>query len=84
MLRQVGLAVGVAALIAVLGTPHSPLATLVAYQRATWMVAAIAFIGGLVGLGLLARGQQASASAGASEPVTPAVAIAAAGEIHRA
>ena len=84
MLRQVGLAVGVATLIAVLGAPRAPLATLVAYQRATWMVAAIAFIGGLVGLGLLSIGHQASASTDGGEPVAPAVAIAAAGEVHRA
>ncbi len=84
MLRQVGLAIGVAMLIAVLGTPRAPLATLLAYQRATWTVAAIAFIGGLVGLGLLSVGHQASASAGGGEPVAPAVAMAAAGEVHRA
>ncbi len=84
MLRQVGLAIGVAALIAVLGTPRAPLATLLAYQRATWMIAAIAFIGGLVGLGLLSVRRQASASAGGGEPVAPAVAMAAAGKVHRA
>src|SRR5579864_1257163 len=83
MLRQVGLAVGVAALIAVLGTPRSPLATLLAYQRGTWVIAAIAFIGGLVGLGLLSLGHRAPASAGGSEPVAPAVAIASAGDLHR-
>jgi len=71
-------------LIAVLGAPRAPLATLVAYQRATWMVAAIAFIGGLVGLGLLSIGHQASASTDGGEPVAPAVAIAAVGEVHRA
>ncbi|MBV9335807.1 MAG: MFS transporter [Solirubrobacterales bacterium] len=84
MLRQVGLAVGVAALIAVLGTPRSPLATLLAYQHATWMVAAIAFIGGLVGLGLLAVKHQSSKVATGGESVGRAVAIAPAGEVHRA
>jgi len=82
MLRQVGLALGVATLIALLGTPRDPLATLLAYQRATWMVAAISFVGGLVGLGLLSLDPRASASAGA-EPVTSPVAIAAAGEPQR-
>src|SRR5438270_6609241 len=53
MLRQVGLAVGVAVLIAVLGTPHTPTDTLVAYQRASWVTAAIAVVGGVVGLALL-------------------------------
>ena len=53
MLRQIGLAIGVAVLIAVLGTPHSPDAVLTAYQRASWVIAAIAFAGGVVGLALL-------------------------------
>src|SRR5947209_426550 len=80
MLRQVGLAVGVAALIAVLGSPHSPLATLIAYQHATWMIAAIAFLGGLIGLGLLSGRRQASPIPTGSETIAPAVAIAASGE----
>ncbi len=54
MLRQVGLAIGVAVLIAVLGMPHSPAATLVAYQRASWVIAAVSVAGGLVGAVLLA------------------------------
>ncbi len=83
MLRQVGLAVGVATLIAVLGTPHSPLATLTAYQRASWMIAAIAFLGGLVGLGLLAVRRQPSPTAAGGETLAPAVAIAASGEAQR-
>ena len=82
MLRQVGLAVGVAALIAVLGIPHSPLETLVAYQRATWMISAIAFLGGIVGLGLLAKRRQTAPVPAAGEPAAPAVAIAAATEGH--
>jgi EmrB/QacA subfamily drug resistance transporter len=60
MLRQVGLAVGVAALIAVLGSPRSPVATLGAYERASWIVAALAFAGGIVGLPLLARGSRSA------------------------
>jgi MFS family permease len=83
MLRQVGLAVGVAALIAGLAILHSPLATLIAYQRATWMVAAIAFVGGIVGLGLLAVKRQSSPIA-AGETIAPAVAIVASGEAPRA
>ena len=53
MLRQVGLAIGVAGLIALLGSPHSPAATLAAYQRGWTVTAAIALAAGLVGLGLL-------------------------------
>jgi len=81
MLRQVGLAVGVATLIAVLGTPHSPLATLGAYQRATWMIAAIAFVGGLLGLGLLARRRQGAKIAAGGETVAPAAAMATPSEV---
>lgn len=53
MFRQIGLAVGVAVLIAVLGSPHSPAAVLSAYQRAWIVTAAVALAGGLVGLALL-------------------------------
>jgi hypothetical protein len=84
MLRQVGLALGVATLIAVLGTPHTPLATLGAYQRASWMIAAIAFVGGLVGLGLLSIRRQSSPIPAAGETIAPPVAIAASGEVRRA
>ncbi|MGB0093672.1 MAG: MFS transporter, partial [Solirubrobacteraceae bacterium] len=80
MLRQVGLALGVAALIAVLGTPHSPPETLIAYQRATWMVAAIAFLGGILGLGLLAARRLPSPTAAGADTIAPAVAIATSGE----
>jgi EmrB/QacA subfamily drug resistance transporter len=55
MLRQVGLAVGVAVLIALLGTPHSPAQTLAAYQRGWTATAAISFAAGIVGLLLLVR-----------------------------
>ncbi len=84
MLRQVGLAIGVAALIAVLGTPRSPLATLIAYQRATWLVAGIALLGGIVGFGLLALRRQPAPTAAGSETIAPAVAIATSGERHGA
>ncbi len=53
MFRQIGLAIGVAILIAILGSPASPAATLHVYQRASYVIAAIAFAGGLTGLGLL-------------------------------
>jgi EmrB/QacA subfamily drug resistance transporter len=54
MFRQIGLAVGVAVLIAILGSPHSPMATLDVYRRAWVVVAAIALLGGLIGAWLLA------------------------------
>jgi EmrB/QacA subfamily drug resistance transporter len=69
MLRQIGLAIGVAILIAILGSPDSPEAVLHAYEAASWVIAAIAFAGGAIGLALLARPR-------ARESRTPAVALA--------
>jgi MFS family permease len=71
MLRQVGLAVGVAVLIAVLGSPGSPAATLSAYQRAFAVIAGIAVLSGLVGLVLLRPERE--------EAATPALATVPAG-----
>jgi MFS family permease len=50
MLRQVGLAIGVAALVAVLGTPASPLAAVSAFQSGWALTAATMAAAGLVGL----------------------------------
>ena len=52
MLRQIGLAVGVAVLIALLGAAGD---VLTVYVRASWVIAAISFAAGLLGLALLAR-----------------------------
>jgi EmrB/QacA subfamily drug resistance transporter len=60
MLRQIGLAIGVALLIALLGTPHSPAQTLDVYTGSSWVIAALSLVAGLVGLALLAaRGSTA-------------------------
>ena len=66
MLRQIGLALGVAVLIAMLGSPQSPIAVLHVYQRATWTIAIIALAGGLVGLALLAPRPRHATSAAAA------------------
>jgi MFS family permease len=58
MLRQIGLAIGVSVLIAVLGTPHSPADALAGYQRASWVITAIALASAVVGLVLLAAMRQ--------------------------
>jgi hypothetical protein len=55
MFRQIGLAIGVALLIAILGTPHSPLATLDVYRRAWIVIAAISLTGAVAGVALLDR-----------------------------
>jgi MFS family permease len=49
MLRQVGLAVGVAVLVAVLGVPHSPQASLDAFRTGWSVIAAAALAAALVG-----------------------------------
>src|SRR3954451_7123351 len=55
MLRQVGLAVGVAVLVALLGTPESPAATLDAFQLAWGVIAAVSLAAALAGAVLLRR-----------------------------
>jgi EmrB/QacA subfamily drug resistance transporter len=75
MLRQIGLAIGVAVLIAILGSPHSPRATLDVYQRASYVIAAAAFAAGLLGLTLLAPRSRPVVAAG----VAPSVAAAGGG-----
>ncbi|HTQ69005.1 MAG TPA: MFS transporter [Solirubrobacteraceae bacterium] len=67
MLRQIGLAIGVAALIAVLGSPHGPAATLDVYERASYIIAGLSIAAGLAGLVLLtSRPRVGAASAAAS------------------
>jgi hypothetical protein len=55
MLRQIGMAIGVAALIAILGTPHSASDAVHAYRDASIVIAATALAAGVVALALLAR-----------------------------
>ncbi|MFE9577812.1 MFS transporter [Nocardia sp. NPDC006044] len=50
MARQIGLAVGVALFVAVLGTPTTPDATLDAFHRGWYVTAAVAILAGLIGL----------------------------------
>ncbi len=50
MLRQVGLAIGVAGLVAVLGTPGSSLAAVAAFQSGWTLIAATMALAGLVGV----------------------------------
>ena len=71
MLRQIGLAVGVAVLIAVLGSPRGPVATLHSYELASYIVAGLALAAGLAGLTLLSRRPRA-----AVDPPAPAAGVA--------
>jgi MFS family permease len=70
MLRQVGLAVGVALFIAVLGTPHTGAATVLAYRHGTEVLAATSLLAALIGLITLRRrpSAQAAAQPAAAEP----------------
>jgi EmrB/QacA subfamily drug resistance transporter len=60
MFRQIGLAVGVAVLIAVLGTPDTPGAALHAYRHALFVVAAISLLAAVAGLAMLAARRSSS------------------------
>jgi len=71
MFRQIGLAIGVAVLIALLGSPHSPAAVLGAYQHASWAIVAISLAGGLAALALLLPRRQAATSSGEASAVAP-------------
>jgi EmrB/QacA subfamily drug resistance transporter len=55
MLRQLGLAVGVSVFIAVVGTPATPHASLVAFERGWTVIAAIGFSAAVVGMIALRR-----------------------------
>ncbi len=55
MLRQLGLAVGVAVLIAVLGVPASPSEAVRSYANASWVIALASLAAGLAGLVLIPR-----------------------------
>ncbi len=69
MLRQIGLAIGVAILIAILGTPHSPAGVLHVYERSSWVIAALSLAGAAIGLALL--GPAAGAGAAAAAVIDP-------------
>ncbi len=53
MMRQVGLAIGVAVLVAVLGSPTSPAAQLSAFQHGWTVIAAVALCAAVAGAVLL-------------------------------
>jgi EmrB/QacA subfamily drug resistance transporter len=78
MLRQVGLAIGVAVLVAVLGTPTEAQAVLDAFDRAWLVAAAFAAAGALASLAILGVRRPAphAAPTGAAVPIDGRVALA--------
>ena len=75
MLRQVGLAVGVAVLVAVLGTPHGSAATLSAYRHGWEVIAGAALLSAVLGGLTLRRRAPTDVAAdpvAAAEPVVAA------------
>jgi EmrB/QacA subfamily drug resistance transporter len=64
MIRQIGLVVGVAVLVVVLGAPGNAAGRLAAFHRGWWVTVAIALAGAIPALVLLRRG----AAAGAAPP----------------
>jgi hypothetical protein len=71
MLRQLGMAIGVAALIALLGAPQSPVAVRDAYSRATLAIAVVALAAGLAGALLLRRPREVAAPVAATAVASP-------------
>jgi EmrB/QacA subfamily drug resistance transporter len=70
MLRQVGLAIGVAVLVAVLGSPATPHASLVAFRDGWVVISATAIVAALAG-GLLLGSRQAVPAGAAPTTATP-------------
>jgi hypothetical protein len=60
MIRQTGMAVGVAAFVAIIGTPGSPLERLVAFRHAWWAMAAVVALGLIPALLLRRAGAKAA------------------------
>jgi hypothetical protein len=77
MLRQVGLAIGVAILVAVLGTPSGAHAVLDAFDRAWLVTGAFAAAAALASLAILGvrRAAPYSAPTGAAVPIDGRVAL---------
>jgi hypothetical protein len=73
MVRQVGMAIGVAILVAVLGAPDTAAGRLDAFRHGWWVISAIAGIGAVAAAVLLRR-PPAGASSAAAPVATPAAA----------
>jgi MFS family permease len=72
MIRQIGMAVGVAVLVVVLGAPGTPAGRLLAFHRGWWVAAVVALAGVIPALLLLRRGSAAASGAPAAAAETRA------------
>ncbi len=70
MLRQVGLAIGVAVLVAILGTPDSPAAALTAFRHGWEVIAGVSLLAAVSGAVLLRRPRAAAEPAPAERPAS--------------
>jgi EmrB/QacA subfamily drug resistance transporter len=76
MLRQVGLAIGVAVLVAVLGSPHGPGAKLSAFRDGWVVTASVSLLGAVAGIVLLrGPGRAGEPAPASSAPAAPAAEI---------
>jgi EmrB/QacA subfamily drug resistance transporter len=75
MFRQIGLAIGVAVLIAVLGTTRSASAALTAYERGWYVTAAISLAAALAAVALLSHRRLVPATAGEPTVLTVPAAV---------
>jgi hypothetical protein len=65
MIRQTAMAIGVAMFVAIVGTVHSPLERLAAYERGWWIMAGLTALG-LIPMLLLIRPKPAAVVAAPS------------------
>jgi hypothetical protein len=72
MIRQVGMAIGVAVLVAVLGTPDTSVGRLTAFQHGWWVIAAMALAGAAAAPLLHRRPGPAPAAAPSGQPAPAA------------
>jgi EmrB/QacA subfamily drug resistance transporter len=72
MIRQIGMAVGVAVLVVVLGAPGTAAGRLLAFHRGWWVTAVVALAGVIPALLLLRRGSAAASGAPAAAAETRA------------
>jgi hypothetical protein len=74
MVRQVGMAIGVAILVAVLGAPDTSVGRLDAFRHGWWVIAAIAATGAVAAV-LLRRPSPAATPVADAETAGPGLAV---------